>query len=676
MNESTITEGFHGVSVESESIYFLKTPEEFYNTLIDKLGAAKKRVYLSALYLGTGELEQSLVTKLEDRVNKNDEITVKLLFDYLRGTRGGEKSSVGILKHLSDKIEAYFFHTPNLRGILKKYMPERVNEIVGLQHMKFFIFDDTIIISGANLSDTYFTNRQDRYVVIENSPELVDFFVTLFEAVSSCSFQLKSDGSLEPKCDVHPFKGKPDDYKDLFLSKTNDALSKLGKFQETTETLVYPVVQMGSFKIREEERLMKNIFRKQDVEMDITLATGYLNLYDQYSDLMLNESNCPIDIVFASPEANGFHKAKGISGYIPALYVYISELLLRKINQLGRKIRLLEYQKPGWSFHGKGMWINSKTDDYTATVIGSSNFGYRSTTRDLEAQLVIVTRNEVLKRRINEEKSFILENTRPLDHVLLAKPDHYVPFWMSFLMTSGGLLIREFVKRVKPVERHGALVPTRGFYTSSSKRTLRRRAKPVSVDPFSPAELKQRMGGFSARRLASTSAQSYQNDAEQWIPVYRFTKIGMCFMVARAKFYQTIASIALIPYETYRMTMGSCDLQEYFTVCGLAFLAPCVLMAFANTFNKLVGVVSFNPETEEFRFGYLSFWGRRTNKLVKYDEIYSLLDTHDPTDKKVILKMDFSDGDSLFIPTNSVQIVDETLAKQLFGDLTFFKKLE
>ena len=32
--------------------------------------------------------------------------------------------------------------------------------IIGLQHCKIYIFDDSVIISGANLSHDYFTNRQ------------------------------------------------------------------------------------------------------------------------------------------------------------------------------------------------------------------------------------------------------------------------------------------------------------------------------------------------------------------------------------------------------------------------------------------------------------------------------------------------------------------------------------
>jgi phosphatidylserine/phosphatidylglycerophosphate/cardiolipin synthase-like enzyme len=59
-------------------------------------------------------------------------------------------------------------------------------EAVGVWHMKFYIFDDTIIISGANLSDTYFTNRQDRYVKFR-SKALCDFYTNFLDALISAS---------------------------------------------------------------------------------------------------------------------------------------------------------------------------------------------------------------------------------------------------------------------------------------------------------------------------------------------------------------------------------------------------------------------------------------------------------------------------------------------------------
>ena len=45
-----------------------------------------------------------------------------------------------------------------------KLLPARFNEVVGVNHIKAFVFDDDVVMTGANLSESYFTSRQDRYV--------------------------------------------------------------------------------------------------------------------------------------------------------------------------------------------------------------------------------------------------------------------------------------------------------------------------------------------------------------------------------------------------------------------------------------------------------------------------------------------------------------------------------
>lgn len=131
---------------------------------------------------------------------------------------------------------------------------------------------------------------------------------------------------------------------------------------------------------------------------------------------MLNNGRFPISILLASPQANGFYGANGISGSIPALYVYLSMLFYRKIQAIGKAITLFEYTRPKWTFHAKGIWIEPKDCNlWGATVVGSSNYGklllingshltlgYRSTYRDLEAQVLIVTSNKQLIRRISD----------------------------------------------------------------------------------------------------------------------------------------------------------------------------------------------------------------------------------------------------------------------------------
>ena len=50
-------------------------------------------------------------------------------------------------------------HLENSSKTSRKVLPQRWNEVVGLQHCKVYIFDDSVIVSGANLSSDYFTNR-------------------------------------------------------------------------------------------------------------------------------------------------------------------------------------------------------------------------------------------------------------------------------------------------------------------------------------------------------------------------------------------------------------------------------------------------------------------------------------------------------------------------------------
>jgi CDP-diacylglycerol---glycerol-3-phosphate 3-phosphatidyltransferase len=73
------------------------------------------------------------------------------LLDHLRGLRN-EKNSKSMLEPLisnhEKNFELYLYHTPSLRGLSKKFIPERTNETVGVMHMKMYITDDDLIISG------------------------------------------------------------------------------------------------------------------------------------------------------------------------------------------------------------------------------------------------------------------------------------------------------------------------------------------------------------------------------------------------------------------------------------------------------------------------------------------------------------------------------------------------
>lgn len=81
-------------------------------------------------------------------------------------------------------------------------------------------------------------------------------------------------------------------------------------------------------------------------------------------------------------QANGFYGARGVSGAIPSAYTYIAEEFARDVESRGQqsRVRLLEYSRPGWTFHAKGLWCCQPLAGGLPhlTVIGSSNFGQYS----------------------------------------------------------------------------------------------------------------------------------------------------------------------------------------------------------------------------------------------------------------------------------------------------------
>ncbi|PIO52551.1 hypothetical protein TELCIR_26143, partial [Teladorsagia circumcincta] len=90
------------------------------------------------------------------------------------------------------------------------------------------------------------------------------------------------------------------------------------------------------------------------------------------------------------------------------MYSWVAASVLQLKEKYKRNtVNLYEYYRDGWTFHAKGLWIETAMS--TATLVGSSNFGtlsnlsgYRSVHRDLEAQILLVTSNERLRGQLKD----------------------------------------------------------------------------------------------------------------------------------------------------------------------------------------------------------------------------------------------------------------------------------
>ena len=57
-----------------------------------------------------------------------------------------------LVQSFTDVVKVSLYHSPSLRGLLKLLLPERFNETVALTHLKVYLTDNTVIMSGCVIS--------------------------------------------------------------------------------------------------------------------------------------------------------------------------------------------------------------------------------------------------------------------------------------------------------------------------------------------------------------------------------------------------------------------------------------------------------------------------------------------------------------------------------------------
>ncbi|XP_073092115.1 CDP-diacylglycerol--glycerol-3-phosphate 3-phosphatidyltransferase, mitochondrial isoform X2 [Manis javanica] len=431
--------------VSSSHVRVLSSPAEFFELMkVDCLESA---------------LEKSLQAKSPSGLK------VSILLDFTRGSRGRKNSRtmlLPLLQRFPEQIRVSLFHTPDLRGLLRLLIPERFNETIGLQHIKVYLFDNSVILSGANLSDSYFTNRQDRYVFLQDCPEIADFFTELVDAVGDVSLQLQGDDTVQVvEGMVHPYRGDRAAYcraankrvmdvinsartrqqmlhtqtfhSDSLLAQEDTAVA--GDQRPAPDTWIYPLIQMKPFEIQIDEIVTETLLTEAERGTTVYLTTGYFNLTQAYMDLVLG-TRAEYQILLASPEVNGFFGAKGVAGAIPAAYVHIERQFYSEVCSLGQqeRIQLQEYWRRGWTFHAKGLWLYLAGSSVPClTLIGSPNFGYRSVHRDLEAQIAIVTESRALQQELHQEQEQLYLRSGVVSSATFEQPSRQVKLWVKMV---------------------------------------------------------------------------------------------------------------------------------------------------------------------------------------------------------------------------------------------------
>lgn len=178
---------------------------------------------------------------------------------------------------------------------------------------------------SANLSSSYFTNRQDRYIHFTRNASLLSYLSSLLRLFTQYSYYLSaspppsaSPHHLIPLTETRPGPSlvwpSPSVHPRQFNSHAQATLTAFQRSWHASnpararridvDTWFYPVIQAGTVGIREEERGLGKVFKfadQDDVKVDLT--SGYFGLYKKYKEAVL-QSKAPFRVIAASPKVS------------------------------------------------------------------------------------------------------------------------------------------------------------------------------------------------------------------------------------------------------------------------------------------------------------------------------------------------------------------------------------
>lgn len=481
---------------ESNGLRILTTPSEYYDYIKTQCEQASDTIILSALYFGCGKLENDLIDTLANALSIKPKLKLTFILDYHRSHR--EIRSMPILAKLTgsfkEQCRILFYKMPRTYP----FFSNQTNEIMGVFHCKYCVFDGNATLSGANMNEEYFTTRQDRYHIFsDNFVGMTSFLKEFSEIIAPFCHELRLDTTLTPPVVTS---------KAVLKQSLNRFAGNSVLFDSSSSTMLVPLVQHHSIRSKLESQLIPSLFKhvQQILQShgnialaNIFLTTPYPSFTKKFmrplSQLLrqrdesvipvtLQDSSCSSDegvdniksilpdevsnsvqIIIPSQSAHGFHKGTvgTYKSFIPLFHSCAFEQAMDLLPHQ-RYHQRLEYCKPNWTYHAKGLWmffkhhspvsagkvqkdqnstveassisnfpVSSADEQVTrqiwrnvkaVTYIGSSNLGERSWTRDFELGFILVTKDNEIARKLEREvfglvtASKLLDNSRIMTH--------------------------------------------------------------------------------------------------------------------------------------------------------------------------------------------------------------------------------------------------------------------
>ncbi|WP_386689262.1 CDP-diacylglycerol--serine O-phosphatidyltransferase [Lonepinella sp. MS14437] len=396
----------------ADDIEFISGPKAFKQAIIELIRHAKTRIYFTALYWQFDEAGEEILAEIYQAKAKNPDLDVKIFVDWHRAQRnliGAEKGTTNADWYAQQR--ALHHNEPMFFGV-----PINSREVFGVLHIKGFVFDDTVLYSGASINNVYLHNqdkyRYDRYQKIKNKP-LADSLVQFIQQYltdPNVVFPLDDEQRPNTKEIKHQIKS----FRRHLIARAKYRLESAVPFHD--DLLISPLFGLGA---RDNllNRTIQDLFVL--VEEKLVICTPYFNfprtLQIKIRDL-LNDGK-QVEIIVGDKTANDFYIPPSepfkMAGGLPYLYEKNLRTFCKKfeheINNGHLTVRLWKDQDH--SYHLKGIWVDKKY-----VLLTGNNLNPRAWRLDAENGLFIYDPKQALQAKIAQELSEIRQYTKIIGH--------------------------------------------------------------------------------------------------------------------------------------------------------------------------------------------------------------------------------------------------------------------
>ena len=390
----------------------------------------------------------ALLDDLEAALDQNTELRVTLLLDYHRSNRVDahpDQHSLQRMRLINEshphRFKVYLYKVPQT-AVATKMIELFLNifqknsviyEVLGVYHCKYCMFDDQVVITGANLSNEYFTDRQDRYYCFDpkatshvtNDVGNMHTFLTSFTNIMK-EFSYSIDGSSTSPPRRSEYRHMRQQLEELALSYKQE---KIENNYDKNHTIFIPCIQHAQLDVTGESTSILSLLDQLDIlfhnktPYEMLLTSAYPSfmpsMVSSIVSLVRRQVLSQVALLMPTESTHGFHKATGIKALIPKMHKEAINEVVRKLTSSNGEssLRIRYYNRPRWSYHAKGIWLLAPLDKTLSlpffTYIGSSNFGQRSWERDLELGFMIISNQIPVRTKIAKEISHLCQHTVP-----------------------------------------------------------------------------------------------------------------------------------------------------------------------------------------------------------------------------------------------------------------------